>query len=76
MPRYHFHFSDGKRTFTDSVGVEVTNVDAARKIAREQIRAMRADTGEIQNWSDWHLIAVDSNGKWLFEIRFDLKPAA
>ncbi len=66
MPRYFFHFSDGKRTFTDSVGVDLRNADAARKVAREQIRAMRADTGEIQNWSKWHVIAADSNGKRLF----------
>lgn len=74
MPRYFFHFSHGKRTFTDADGVELANVAAARKVARDQIRTMRADMREIQDWSGWQLIAVDMNGKRLFEVRFDLKP--
>ncbi len=29
----------------------------------------------IQDWSDWKVIAVDSAGKTVFEIGFDLKPS-
>ena len=40
MPRYFFHFNDGKRTFTDSTGSELVGIVAARNHACEQIRDM------------------------------------
>jgi hypothetical protein len=41
MPRYYFHFSDGKRIFTDSIGVELTGIAAARSQVTAQIHEMR-----------------------------------
>ena len=76
MPRYFFHFSDGKRTFTDTKGVELTGLAAARAHAAAQIRDVKATLSEtgIQDWAGWKMIAVDANGKTAVEIGFDLKP--
>jgi hypothetical protein len=38
VPRYYFHFSDGKRQFTDSSGVEFSGIAAARANATKQVR--------------------------------------
>jgi hypothetical protein len=76
VPRYYFHFSDGKRTFTDSIGVELTGIAAARSQVTAQIHEMRGALSEriLQDWLGWTMIAVDAKGKTLFEIGFDLIP--
>jgi hypothetical protein len=76
MPRYYFHFSDGKRTFTDSIGVELTGITAARSQVTAQIREMRGALSEhtLKDWSGWTMTAVDSKGKTVLEIGFDLSP--
>jgi hypothetical protein len=65
MPRYDFHFSDGKRTFTDSIGVELTGIAAARSQVTAQIREMRGALSErtLQDWLGWKMTVVDANGK-------------
>jgi hypothetical protein len=65
MPRYDFHFSDGKRTFTDSIGVELTGIVAARSQVTAQIREMRGALSErtLQDWLGWKMTVVDANGK-------------
>jgi hypothetical protein len=74
MPRYFFHFSDGKRIFTDAAGVELMSVLAARLQATDQIREMRSALSErtLQDWSDWKLIVADTEGKTVLEVGFDL----
>ena len=74
MRRYFLHLSDGKRTFTDSAGVDLTDAHAARRHARAQIRTMRADSPALHDWRGWKMIVADSTGNTLFEIGFDLKP--
>lgn len=76
MPRYFFHFSDGKRTFTDSAGVELAGIVAARSHAARHIREMRDAMSEqaILDWTGWTMTVVDDGGKAVFEIGFDLKP--
>ena len=77
MPLYFFHFSDGKRTFTDSTGVELTGIAAVRERATAQIREMKGALSErtLQSWSGWKMIVVNAEGKTVFEIGFGLKPA-
>jgi hypothetical protein len=74
MPHYFFHFSDGKRTFTDSTGIELTGIAAVRSQATEQIRDMRSALSErtVQDWSGWKMIVVDAKGKRVLEVGFDL----
>jgi len=74
MPRYFFHFSDGKRTFTDAAGVELNGIAAARAHAIAQIRDMRDAQSEhaLQNWAAYKMLVVDAEGKTIFEAGFDL----
>lgn len=76
MPRYYFHFSDGKRTFTDAIGVELAGIAAARANAIAQVRDMRSALTErgIQDWSGWKMVVVNANGKTVLEVGFDLTP--
>ena len=76
MPHYYFHFSDWNCTFTDSIGVELTGIAAARSQVTAQIHEMRGALPErtLQDWLGWTMIAVDAKGKTLFEIGFDLIP--
>ncbi|HXZ21272.1 MAG TPA: hypothetical protein VEH78_00740 [Pseudolabrys sp.] len=73
MPRYFFHFTDGRRKFTDSTGVELPGTAAVRQHAVEQIRELRGAMSEVklQKWLGWKIIADDSAGNTVFEIDFD-----
>jgi hypothetical protein len=78
MARYFFHCTDGFRRFTDGTGTELQGVAAVRQHAANQVRELRdamMSEMSIQDWSDWKVIAVDSAGKTVFEIGFDLKPS-
>ncbi len=75
MPRYFFHFSDGKRQFTDSSGFEVSGLTAARAHAAGQVRELKAAMCEprIQDLSGWSMTVTDAAGKKVFKIGFDRK---
>lgn len=73
--RYFFHFSDGKRRFTDVVGYELSGMAAARTHAIKQVRDLKAamcDPG-IQDLSGWTMTVTDAREQTVFEIGFDLK---
>ncbi len=76
VPRYFFHFSDGKRQFTDSSGHELSGMAAARAHATQHARELKAAIcdPEIQDLSGWTMTVVDANGKTVFDISFDRKP--
>jgi hypothetical protein len=76
MPHFYFHFGDGKRTFTDSTGIELNGIAAARAYATNQIRDMRTSVleGSLQDWSSWKMIVTDAKEMVVFEIGFDLTP--
>ena len=76
VPRYYFHFSDGKRQFTDATGHDLGGIAAARAYAREQVREIKTAMchPQIQDLSAWTLTAVDSEGRLVCEIGFDLRP--
>ena len=76
MPRYFFHFSDGKRRFTDADGYELSGIAAARSHATNNVRDLKAamcDPG-IQDLSGWSMTVLDVDGQAVFEIGFDMKP--
>ena len=77
MPRYYFHFSDGKRRFSDSAGQELSGIAAARAHAIEQVRDLKAAmcSPYIQDLSEWSMTVVDANGKTVLELDFERKPA-
>ena len=75
MPRFYFHFSDGKRQFTDNVGFELSGLAAARKHAAKQVRELKAAmcSPHIQDLSGWSLSVTDVKGDTVVELGFDLR---
>lgn len=76
MPRYYFHFSDGGHWFTDSNGLELAGLRAARAHALKDVRALSAALCErhVQDLSPWTMTVVDGAGKAVFALGFDRKP--
>ena len=76
MPRYFFHFSDGKRQFTDDSGFELSGLAEVRLHATGQVRELKAAmcAPHIQDLSGWSMSVHDAKGKIVFEIGFDLRP--
>ncbi len=76
MPRYFFHFSDGKRQFTDTSGHELSGMVAARAHATKHVRELTATMCDphIVDLSGWSMTVADANGKIVFDVGFDLKP--
>lgn len=72
MPRYFFHFSDGKRQFTDSSGVELSGMGAARAHATNQVRDLKAAMCHpyVQDLSGWSMSVIDAKGGTVFAIGF------
>jgi Domain of unknown function (DUF6894) len=70
MAQYYFLFSDGKHTFSDSDGIDLPGIVAARAHARVQIRDIKA-VCPIRSWSEWMMIVSDANGKIIAEINFE-----
>jgi len=73
MPRYFFHFTDGKRTFTDNTGNDCAGLGDARKHAVSQLRELKGVMSEqtIHNWIGWKMIVVDANGITVFSVGFE-----
>lgn len=76
MPRYFFHFSDGKRRFSDTIGQELRGLGAARQHAVKQVRELKVALCDphIQDLSGWTMTVANADGATVFEIGFDLKP--
>jgi hypothetical protein len=76
VPRYFFHFSDGKRRFSDAVGHELRGLAAARQHAVQQARELKAAmcAPHIQDLSGWRMTVADARGRTVFEIELDLRP--
>ena len=76
VPRYFFHFTDGKRRFTDTVGCELRGLAAVRRHAFADVRDLKAAMCHpiIQDLSGWMLCVADAEGATVFEIGFDLRP--
>jgi hypothetical protein len=76
MPRYYFHFSDGRRLFSDAAGSEFEGVGAARAYAIRHVRELKAAMcqSQIQDLSGWTMMVADARGRLVFEVGFDLKP--
>jgi hypothetical protein len=76
MPRYYFHFSDGKHTFTDKVGLELTGFADLRSRVVGHIREIKGSLSDhrIQDWTDWKLVVTEESQVTILEVGFDLKP--
>ena len=76
MPRFYFHFSDGKRRFSDGAGFELNGLAAARAHAAKQVRELKVAMCDphIQDLSGWSMTVADAGGKPVLELDFDGKP--
>ena len=74
MPRYFFHFSDGKRQFTDGSGVELSGMAAARVHATKQVRELKIAMCHptIRDLSGWSMAVDNAKGVTVFAIGFDV----
>ena len=77
MPRYFFHFFDGKRRFSDTTDQELRGLGAARQHAVKQLRELKVAMCDphIQDLSGWTMTVANADGATVFEIGFDLKLA-
>jgi hypothetical protein len=75
MPRFFFNFTDGKRTFTDAIGVQLDGVAAVRKYIALHIHDLKSSLNEkqIQDWFECTVVVENENHKPLLEMDFDLK---
>ena len=75
MPLFYFHFSDGKRRFSDTTGCELSGMAAARRHATEQVRELKAAMCApiIQDLSGWSMTVTDAAGRTVIELDFELK---
>jgi hypothetical protein len=73
VPRYFFHFSDGRRRFSDAIGQDLSGIAAARRHAVAQVRELKIAMCHpgIQDLSGWTLVVTDESGKTVFELAFD-----
>lgn len=78
MPRYFFHFTDGRRVFGDADGREFVGLHAARAHATRQVRDLKAAMCDphIQDLSGWSMTVTDTAGRTVFVLGFDMKPRA
>ena len=76
MPRYFFHFSDGKRQFTDSSGIELSGMAAARANATRQVRELKVAMchPNVQDLSAWSMTVLDAKKNPVFSLGFDPRP--
>jgi len=78
VPRFYFHFSDGKRRFSDTTGHDLVGMQAARAQATTQVRELKAAlcASTIQDLRDFSMTVTNDRGRIVFVIGFDLKPRA
>lgn len=78
MPRFYFHFSDGKRRYSDAAGHELSGLQAARAQAIVQVRELKAAlcASSIHDLSGYSMTVTDDRGRSVFVLGFDLLPRA
>lgn len=78
MPRFYFHFTDGKHRFSDQTGSDLVGLQAARAQATSQVRELKAAlcASAIQDLSGYSMTVTDERGRTVFVLGFDLKPHA
>ena len=77
VPRYFFHFSDGKRQFSDTAGVELSGMRAARVHANNHVRELKEAMCHpgIQDLSGWTMSVTDAQGRTVCDLSFSQKTA-
>lgn len=69
MSRYFFHVFDGK-AILDTVGIELPNLEAARREAVESSGGMLAHHSENWRGGAWRMVVADEAGTIVFSTSF------
>ena len=70
MPRYFFHFTNGRQKFTDSDWRRVAR-HCGYATTRNRANSPVARRNAGRNWLGWKIIAADNVGNTVYEIGFD-----
>ena len=69
MPRCFFNIADGDTTHTDLDGVELPNMEAARRHAIEAARDLIYSlVTPSRDWGKWRVEIADASGQMLMTI--------
>ena len=68
MPRYKFHFTDGKSIVSDDRGMNLQNDQAAIGEAYHIARDLR-DSPPDEDWSSWVIEVTDEAGRRVIALR-------
>jgi len=70
--RLYFDLRDKKYTLPDVHGVEVSDLDQARRVALTMLQKLRRkDPSVAQDWSGWRIDVVDAAGAVVLSIQLD-----
>ncbi len=67
MPRYLFNLTDRRLTYPDPVGMDLDSLDAARRHAHQDARAL-LESWMVKSSAPWRMIVTDENGTTLLTI--------
>jgi hypothetical protein len=72
--RCYFHLVETHETIPDDTGIEVPDVETARRIALNTIQEMRQESEHAsEDWRGWQLNIVDSEGRILLSLPLDTR---
>ena len=70
MPRFFFNLTDGKRTFDDPEGTELSDVASARDeaiLSARELLKLRSRPG-LPKWSSWSICVEIEEGGQVFSL--------
>ncbi len=67
MPHYNFHFSNGKRVYSDAGGLDLPNDGAAGEEAKLTAYDLWDDPGEA-DWNGWTVEVTDEEARRVISI--------
>jgi len=71
--RCYFHLVDTHEIITDETGVEISNVETARRLALKAVHELRQEeSGAREDWRGWQMKVVDQDNNVLLSIPLDV----
>jgi hypothetical protein len=71
--RCYFHLADKHEIIPDDTGVEVSDVETARRLALKAVHELRQESDHAdEDWVGWQLEVVDADGNRLLSIPLDM----
>jgi hypothetical protein len=67
--RLYFHLTNGRDVVRDEDGIDVADVDAARREAQQAVEELRQEKDfDRRTWNGWRLEVTDASGVVLVRI--------